>query len=70
VPLKLLNKLNLLLSKHLRLLPVPHLLPVGPKLVALRLLLKLLKRLLARPHLLPLMLLKLPKRLLWLKRLK
>jgi hypothetical protein len=48
VLLKLLNKLNLLLSKPLRLLPVPHLLPVVPKPEEVRLLLSLPKRPLAR----------------------
>jgi hypothetical protein len=70
VLLKLLNKLNLLLSKHLRLLPVPRLLPVVPKLVALRLLPRLPKRRLAR---LPKHLVKLAKllnKLLWLNVLK
>jgi hypothetical protein len=70
VLLKLLLKLNLLLSKPLKLLPVPHLLLVVPKLVALRLLLSLLKRLLERRHLLLIKLVKPLNKLLWLNVLK
>jgi hypothetical protein len=49
VLLKLLLKLSLLLSKRLRPLRVPHLLPVVLRPEEVRLLLSLLKRQLARP---------------------